>query len=1573
MAKKNISWKTKGMNRDMSASAFKPEFAFENVNIRLATNDGNTMMSWVNERGTKKLTLHIDTEPWSSDEFNGRYEDNIAGIPLGTAIIDHKLVVFSTKASAPACDNIYVFELSKDDNYNLTGKRLYSGDLGFNVNYPIETLVSHESEDIQKVYWTDNKNQPRVINVSPSRDVYARKYNDHSFDFVQELALKEEISVSKVFGVGEFPSGVLQYAFTYYNKYGQESSIFHVTPLQYISYADRGGSPEGKIANSFKLKVSNIDANFDYLRIYSLLRTSKDAIPLVKRIQDIDIRDFPRLRKGGETESQYKVTINTKYLLKNYFVIATEYKEEFHAATNHSTLIDSDCPRPKYKENLDFWESLIPQSDEYKDQIEVYKFDRASFPRLEIYMTDSNNAKGNYFTWAKTSLKDAVIYLMYIRANALIVLVGENEDGSRKSAIYCSHEGRAVESDMSVTFIDNGLVGDTVDPTELLYKGGEQVSVKTLEQKDNTLFLGNVSLNTLNLKGLQAELLDINEVTRDSPLIKNYIGTVCSDRQYLKISPYPLPYVNTLSTSDSLPYQGAVGFKGREYYRLGVQFQYKTGKWSEPLWLGDARCEKTPSIHEPSGKARIPEFVYHMNNNTMRGINERLKRAGFKRARPVFVVPKFSDRTILCQGVACPTLYRNVDRYSDNDTSKEGSLYAQSSWLFRCPTKFSAPNYGEASDHAGKVTSEGVLKSQFSDPAHADNQKDEHSVTAVSPWLRNTEVMGNFDDNHSFRVDTKFMTIHSPELVFDESFSSMDFKGCSVLKVGSVDLSNTYGDIDIQTSSAQIGSDSLGFLHRNCVTDGYGALISGLFYEDYLVDDIEYNSTTAYNAYNQSGTAPSIFPVFMWHKNGSLNNDVYRNGSTAELLKKKISNYRVGNQTVIHDKDESDIDYKVADIQLFNSNEESIVKVNGHIYMGNIDSMVTPTSFTPHYFAGSPWRAHPETEIVDFSTEATFRLQLDDSNNVASRKGIAQWKYLSDYGWGYHIINDATIGDRTSGLNQWREGISIKYKSTPHLVAQIGDDAKVDVYGGETTGNLPLVEVVKKYNPTTIFNGTSDEALQAATWIPCGPSVPLDNNMTLNFKWGDTYFQRFECLKTYPFTKEDKNQVVEIASFMVETRVNIDGRYDRNRTQISNLNMSPQNFNLINPVYSQMDNFFSYKMLDKDYYDNTMFPNTITWTKTKQNGADIDLWTNVTLASTLELDGNKGQVHSLNRLNDQLISFQDSGISQVLYNENTQISTTEGVPIEIANSGKVQGKRYLSNTVGCSNKWSIAQTPEGIYFMDSNEKSIYLFNGQLNNLSTAAGMNSWTKQKVPAASVEWSPCDFDKSKAFVSYYDRLNQEVLFITGDTALAYSEKFGCFTSFYDYGGAPYFNSLDDVGIWTTKEGLWQHQAGNYGCFFGKNKPFSMTLIANQEPQVDKMFTNIEFRACIDGEGNYIVNGDKFTPNLPFDTLEAWNEYQHGILRLHNRDKKERFTHGEDNGILLRKFRMWRCDIPRDNAPVEVDSESKMGIKRFKVRPLDRIRNPWAYVKLTKNAASNDSVLSKVEIHDVMATYFG
>ena len=76
MAKKITGWKTKGMNRDLSVSAFNPEFSFENMNLRLSTNEGNTLLSWVNEKGTQQYEMWYQGKPGNTPEYYFRILSN---------------------------------------------------------------------------------------------------------------------------------------------------------------------------------------------------------------------------------------------------------------------------------------------------------------------------------------------------------------------------------------------------------------------------------------------------------------------------------------------------------------------------------------------------------------------------------------------------------------------------------------------------------------------------------------------------------------------------------------------------------------------------------------------------------------------------------------------------------------------------------------------------------------------------------------------------------------------------------------------------------------------------------------------------------------------------------------------------------------------------------------------------------------------------------------------------------------------------------------------------------------------------------------------------------------------------------------------------------------------------------------------------------------------------------------------------------------------------------------------------------------------------------------------------------
>ena len=407
---------------------------------------------------------------------------------------------------------------------------------------------------------------------------------------------------------------------------------------------------------------------------------------------------------------------------------------------------------------------------------------------------------------------------------------------------------------------------------------------------------------------------------------------------------------------------------------------------------------------------------------------------------------------------------------------------------------------------------------------------------------------------------------------------------------------------------------------------------------------------------------------------------------------------------------------------------------------------------------------------------------------------------------------------------------------------------------------------------------------------------------------------------------------------MCETRVNIDGRYDRNRGQTSNFSITPENFNLMNDVYSQPNNFFNYRTINPNKLNLDNFHNSITWTRTKTAGELIDTWTNITLASTLDLDGDKGTVRALRRFNNNIFAFQDRGISQILYNENMQISSTDGVPIEIANSGKVNGKRYISDRIGCTNKWSMCETSNGIYFIDDITKGIFLFNGQLDNLSDRLGFHSWINKASDSIDI-WNPVDFD---GFVTYYDKVNGDVFFISKDECLAFSEPLGQFSSFYSYEKMPYFINLEDRGIALNVEGVgtlyrpWLHNEGDYNMFFGVYQPFYTTIIANPDMPVDKIFNNLEFRS-----DSWNKNGNLL--NTTFDTLTVWNEYQQGTSALNN-------ILGRPSD-LKKKFRIWRANIPR-----------------AKANGRDRMRNPWLYIKLSMEGEN----VNKTVLHDMIVHYF-
>jgi hypothetical protein len=634
---------------------------------------------------------------------------------------------------------------------------------------------------------------------------------------------------------------------------------------------------------------------------------------------------------------------------------------------------------------------------------------------------------------------------------------------------------------------------------------------------------------------------------------------------------------------------------------------------------------------------------------------------------------------------------------------------------------------------------------------------------------------------------------------------------------------------------------------------------------------------------------------------------------------------------------------------LFSSNEASIIKFeNGDVYMGNIDILLNPDDSDGSYFAFdyTGFNADSIDEKQLFSKNAstsftsdnwfkTFSVK-DDSKNTSTQY---IYKWLTDkYD---HVSSD--VGNIIKQLAIKKEPVRMKYKSSPHI-AFVLNSAITNKLGN---WELPVLELYKEVDENTIFGGKSKDALKANMWLPAGKAVDIQDGqpeLYLTYEWGDTWFNRYDCLKTYPFTNEDINQVIEIGSFVLESRVNPDGRYDRNRGQVSNLHMSPVNFNKMNPVYSQRDNFFNYRILDDSFYELNDFPNQITWSTEKTAGQDVDPWTTVTLAATYDMDGSKGKIRALNVWNDNIYCFQDSGVSNILFNSRVQIPTSDGVPIEISNNYKVDGKRYISDGMGCINKYAICPSPSALYFIDSVGGHLQAIGSQgLSDLSSQRNMITWFGKQDSSL---WTPNNYS-TKLF---YDK-NKNDLYITNkEESLCYNEQLQQFTSFYSYPKIPIMFNVVDTFYCINDNLPYKMFDGNYNYFFNEYQGYDISFVSNGRSSqqdlsgIDKIYANVFFR------------GDRWSDKLdsilssesPFDYIRVWDEYQDtGETLLKN--------NGHMPSILKKKFRVWRAQIPRD-------AHNRR----------DRIRNTWCKVKLGAAPRYNNGNNGFIQLHDVEVQYF-
>lgn len=1169
------------------------------------------------------------------------------------------------------------------------------------------------------------------------------------------------------------------------------------------------------------------------------------------------------------------------------------------------------------------------------------------------------------------------------------------------------------EEEADISFIDNGSIGDIIDPTELLYLGGNTICPNTFEQKDGTLFIGNYTINN-------------NDISEETAIkIRNLLGSKLGFK-------YRATSISYKGKNDYYNYEGQLGesdvagFKYMEWYGVAIQFQNKNGRFSSPIYLGSTRNYFPPSIVDYNLSEEVGVNRGELNLDI--DITELVKIVDtniWVKARLLIVNPTNNLKTVLCQGIISSTVFNYRDRYNN-------APFTMSSWRMNSLGKHLNPlfansiSWGEIQNiEASKspiiigenTTTKVNIKCTTNltiyyrtiviseDNRVLYDKTSPNIITAKSnlkKWNSNIDVSKIPDDswknNATISQKIEINSVNTIVNDFGECFAYDE----SLVTFNSPDIENKYNNINKNTKLRIIG-----ILKSNPLFSNY--LIQGSNLNDPSKGNVptknikDFTSALLWrdmdSSWDNLGDYDTnkdwLFTTYLWHRETSYSdNGIEKKNSDgnsrkvwSKPIKKIISNTRECTTSYLRDslryvdniEEINKFNYyelPIDDIKVITTNSDAIYKLNSNMgdsytetlsYTSDTNKLFPTNNEYPIY--GQQYYAYNEDSISDYITYNTI---IVDGKAVTSKDPV-RIKYKETP---HAIISFGSKNNSTVKLPR----MSINHKSE---IDKIGEDAVTrrlfwNTKNNSYTKDFIWTKYINEYsnymNPTDIgtnyffynanpsindyyyladlcvqdpdtspyeLSNGNEDIISQYSFIPAGEAIKLTGDtISLRGNHGDTYYQRWDCLKTFPYSTDDKNQYIDITSFFIESRINLDGRYDKQRGLKYNLGVLDTNFNLINKSYTQRNNFFNYRQIEDEGVNN--FPNQITISKTKVLGEDIDSWTNVTLASVFDLDGDKGKLNAIRKINNDLYCFQDSGISRLLYNSRVQVNTSDGVPIEIANSSKLQDKQYLSDSIGCQNKWAIKSTPSGIYFVDTYNRELYRINDKgITPISQNKFKNYFTKLSPNV----WSPSlwNYNNAENFVDSikleYDSITSDLYIINKDTALAYNELLGEFTSFYDYGSVLYWINLEDKSLQIYNDGIYEAYKGDYGTFKGKRNSFAVIeFIANGDFDSDKVFETVELTTSDIAK----INNWK-ADCYPFDTLEVSNEYQRGKNEASSTNVKK-------------KFRTWRWQIPRNN------KKNEDGI----ITNRDRIRNMWAKIRLSKNYNS------PLSIYDINVAYY-
>lgn len=1495
--KKEAHFQIKGISQDLAYQLFNPQYAFEMRNIRLSTTEEGSLLSMTNEKGNSYMGQLI------TDDGN-----TVTLTVLGTGVFSDYCIIFATTTSGSTAGDDYILCVKSDGNVY----EYYKGNLGFSDSNPIRTICVYENEDVQKVYWIDGINVPRVANVAPSAVAdESRDLKHHQkFDFLPAIDFdnhNEEVTITKQSG-GQFPSGVIQYAFTYSDKNLQETNIVYRSPLFYSTQSNRGASAETTCNVAFKLDIKNPDVRFDYIQLYVIVRTSLNAKPGVYRIANIPVSvdsnnklTYTDNGTGWETYSPEEL-IGKQLSTFIPKIIASKDSTLFLGNYTITSPYVAPTDLSTFKSGINVlmqYEDLNLAGGDYPFNLQkgsegVKTFRNGEWYRLGIQFQDENGAISNvvYLKDVTSEMTDDYEFKRKVLKATIGNVTGIPSKFKRMRLMMVNRES------LPKRIICQGVLCPTV------YKVNDRVN--------NQPF----AMSSWNMRPFQTDAFVDGTMTlpteagaqwmTDMPILPN---TVIKGGEV----------INQLDTPRGVKIKADGTFDGDASMLIdtasqtAIRYHYIADAYI--YWYGEPDMRRWKVI---IGFGRTTSDS--VDNES--GCEERF----IKHSSPAFYLYAVEDAARA----------KGWDIYTPS-----GLKSYTTHWMIELLSQQSDVSYPEVI--VNRIMEQWSTGDPFSNP-HVEVMSFtllQHGITAGRDTIVDDAIYNTFDDavNQAsnipyFFCDHNILTFHSPDVEANQSLidNNSDIKYRIVgYTMVTKSMFDTYLTIAKGPSTSAEG-DGVQSVKKSSLNGIYN---TGLW--------------------KDTGTT---FATYLWHRSLSLGSQV---SSTEGMIPGSFSR-----------KVFSNVHYCAKSFTFSNAYESPRTLYPGTGYT-EFPAMGTPRVFNSNEISALSLDRQPNgtcihNKLIYYGnvsmahSAGTYRVPKMKEGKITNDEG----DYISDSAiirykstphvvmpMSYHDYNDKKWAPslpipnsfRTDGPKNWSyrtNGNSARgymWATAAHEFWRNTVDMNYD--GQESAKNydglLYIAELYQDLSANQIYGDTSEENLSKHTWVPISDWKPIKAGNSL-LGYGDTFIGRWDCLKTYSFSEDDNQSYVDVTSFIVESDINLESRYD-NYKGISDATMvNPTNFNLFNPVYNQVDNFFQYSYVTSDEaLDN--FQNQACWSEVKTLGEELDTWAQINVGNNIDFQGEYGQLRAAANLANNLYFFQDNAVYKLNYNTRVAISPSDGVPIQISNNYRVDPPLLIKQHCGTTSQDKIIVTPNFLYFHDRNRGRLFTINSrdEINDLSGEKGVNSLLSKLG----------DTDKL-----FYDPMVKDVYLNFNAASLAFNEDLMEFTSLYDYQGITSLFSLDGKSFVTYGNGWFMQREGDYNYFFVKTtepldtdyKPFYIEVMANQEPLSDKTFADVEYTMV--GSNDAEMSEAKDENNHPepldsFDVLKTTTSYQEGESNLVALRAKP--------SNLRRKFRQWRAEVPRATGS------------------MDRMRDSWMKAKLIKNKPN----ANRYRVNNINITY--